>query len=416
MHPPDGGRWSVLALVFAARVIMAVQLQSVGALGPALLADPALGLGYGSLGLLIGVYLLPGIFVALPAGRLALQLGEPRMVVLGLGLILLGGLVMVLAPGMASALVGRAVSGAGGALLNVVLAAMVIRRFQGAALAPAMGIFLAGYPLGIAAALMVLPVVADAVSWRVAMAAPLLPALLALGGTVVMLGWTVPAPPGPAKPARAELTPAEARPVLAAGAAWGSYNAGFAALLGFGPALLVEQGVPASTAGAMASLVGWISVPLLPFGGAIMGWSGRPGAAGIACLLAAGAAVLALAAGILPPAAAMIAAGLLLTPPAAVLMSLPAIGVAVERQARAMGLFYTLLYACMTVLPPLAGWCRDLSDVQAAPVIAAGLFILLAALFMGAHGLLAGSGGEKRRDASAPRRARKGLRVRRPPG
>ena len=47
---------------------MAVQSACVGALGPALLADRDLGLGYAGLGMLIGAYMLPGVLVALPAG------------------------------------------------------------------------------------------------------------------------------------------------------------------------------------------------------------------------------------------------------------------------------------------------------------------------------------------------------------
>ncbi|MCB4825397.1 hypothetical protein, partial [Roseicella aerolata] len=69
-------------------------------------------------------------------------------------------------------LVARLVSGAGAALLSVVLSAMVMARFAGPALAPAMGGFLAAYPFGIALTLLTLPALAvTAMSWRVAMLA-----------------------------------------------------------------------------------------------------------------------------------------------------------------------------------------------------------------------------------------------------
>jgi hypothetical protein len=67
-------RWAVLALVVVARTAMAVQFQSVAAVGPFLVAD--LGVSYAELGTLIGLYLLPGAFLALPGGLLATRFGD----------------------------------------------------------------------------------------------------------------------------------------------------------------------------------------------------------------------------------------------------------------------------------------------------------------------------------------------------
>jgi predicted MFS family arabinose efflux permease len=58
-------RWRVLVLLFAIRTTMAFQFQTVGALGPLVRAD--FGVGLADLGLLIGLYLSPGIVLALPS-------------------------------------------------------------------------------------------------------------------------------------------------------------------------------------------------------------------------------------------------------------------------------------------------------------------------------------------------------------
>ena len=50
MADAGSGRWGVLTLMIAARVAITIQLQSVGAVGPLLLADPSLGIGYTGLG------------------------------------------------------------------------------------------------------------------------------------------------------------------------------------------------------------------------------------------------------------------------------------------------------------------------------------------------------------------------------
>jgi hypothetical protein len=70
-----GGRSSVRR---AARTTVGFQFQSVGAVGPFLVTD--LGLSYAELGSLMGLYLLPGVVLALPAamGRSHSSLTVPR--------------------------------------------------------------------------------------------------------------------------------------------------------------------------------------------------------------------------------------------------------------------------------------------------------------------------------------------------
>ncbi len=137
-----GDRWSVFNLVVGTRVATAIQIASVGALGPTLLSDPSLELGYTGLGGLIGAYMLPGALVALPAGWLSARFGERRMVVAGLVFLVAGGLAPAAATNFAAAFAARLTAGIGAALLKVVLSAMVMARFVGQALAPAMGGFL----------------------------------------------------------------------------------------------------------------------------------------------------------------------------------------------------------------------------------------------------------------------------------
>jgi MFS family permease len=61
-----------------------VQFQSVGAVGPAIVAE--LDLAYASLGTLVGAYSALGLALSLPAGWLAARHGERRVVLAGLGL------------------------------------------------------------------------------------------------------------------------------------------------------------------------------------------------------------------------------------------------------------------------------------------------------------------------------------------
>ena len=72
-----GNRWVILAVLFLARTAMGFQFQSVAALSTFLITD--LDIDYTQLGLLIGVYLLPGIVIAYPGGLLGLTFrGQAR--------------------------------------------------------------------------------------------------------------------------------------------------------------------------------------------------------------------------------------------------------------------------------------------------------------------------------------------------
>ena len=383
----DDNRWAVLALVVGARVAMAVQIQSVGALGPALLADPGLEIGYAGLGALIGAYMLPGVLVALPAGWLTAHLGERRIVLAGLGLAFAAGLALAAAPGFGTALIARLAAGAGAALLNVVLSTMVMARFTGPALAPAMGGFLAAYPFGIGLAMIALPSLAAALSWRTAMLAAAATCALVLAVVPLVLAARParPAPPragsGPTGDETRRgslLRRSEWAPVMVSALAWASINAGYAVLLGFTPTLLTGRGASPEAAGALASLAGWASIPLAPLGGALADRTGRPLLTTTVCLGVIAAATLALAGGTGPQSGALLTAGLLTSIAATVIITLPARALAPESRATGMGVFYTIYYAGMAILPALAGWAADATSGVAVALGMAAVFFLIA--------------------------------------
>ena len=67
MYAP-GSRWSILALLFVCRIGLGLQFQTLGSVSDSLVA--ALGFSYAQIGTLIGLFMLPGLVLALPAGYL----------------------------------------------------------------------------------------------------------------------------------------------------------------------------------------------------------------------------------------------------------------------------------------------------------------------------------------------------------
>src|SRR5204863_7369517 len=142
-----GSRWFALVLSLLARVSMAVQFQSIAPVGPPLVAD--LTLSYAELGLLIGLYLLPGAALALPGGLLGHRFGNRPVVLSALGLMVGGGLGTAASHSLWMAGAGRLVRGAGGVLLSLVVAKMTAGWFAGKEISPAVGVMLTGWPLGL---------------------------------------------------------------------------------------------------------------------------------------------------------------------------------------------------------------------------------------------------------------------------
>ena len=119
-------RWRMLFVLFLARTAMSFQFQTVASDGPFLL--DRLGIGFSQLGTLIGLYMLPGIALALPSGLLARAFGSERMVLAGLIMMTAGGALM---GADSSWLVfgGRLFSGLGAVFINVLMTKMVTDWF-----------------------------------------------------------------------------------------------------------------------------------------------------------------------------------------------------------------------------------------------------------------------------------------------
>jgi MFS family permease len=85
-------RWVVLALLFFARASMAMQFQSIPPISTLLVEE--LGFNFTQIGLLIGLWMLPGVFIALPGGLLGQRFGDKIVVIAGLGLQVTGALIV----------------------------------------------------------------------------------------------------------------------------------------------------------------------------------------------------------------------------------------------------------------------------------------------------------------------------------
>ena len=368
-------RWAMLAVVFLTRLSMGFMFQSVASVTPFLVAQ--FNLTYGQLGFLMGLFLLPGALISLPGGLLGQRFGSKRVAVAGLVLMIAGALVTAWSSSFLEACVGRAVSGAGGILLNLLLAKMVADWFTGKEIATAMAVMLTSWPVGIGLALVTLGSVAEHSSWRESV---LVSAGAAAAGLVLLTAlYRDPPDFGLAERGPSTLRldlPLRAWALSASvGLCWTALNASFIVVASFGPALLISRGVPVAQAGSLLSLGIWVSLLSIPLGGYTADRIGRPN-----LVITAGALGAALSIGLLPllpyPVLWFVLAGTMLgLAPGAIMALLPGV-LDPKHLATGLGTLYTVFYLGMALAQPAAGMTRDLSGSPAMPIFFAAVLMV----------------------------------------
>ena len=368
-------RWAMLLVIFFTRISLGFQFQSIAALTPFLVA--AFDLSYAQVGLLMGLFMLPGVVIALPGGLLGQRYGSVRIAVAGLGLMLLGGVVVSYSLGFGLATLGRTVSGVGGVLVNVMLARMVAEWFRGRELQTAMGVMLSAWPFGMALALAILGPLAAATSWRVAEYVTVAAAGLALA--LIALGYRDPPPgdeaPEPAAVLRLGLPGRVWALAISAGVAWALLNASVIVVASFAPSFLMSRGASVGEAGFLTGVALWISIVAVPVGGLVAQKVDRPRLLIIVGCLATAVTIACIARAPLP-ALWLVASGILLGLPPSIMMSLLPRAVSTEHLAPALGVYYALFYLGMAVSQTAAGFFRDLTGDPGMPLLFASLLMV----------------------------------------
>ena len=343
-------RWGVLAVLFFVRATMAVQFQSVAAVAPILSAN--FGVSLADIGVLVGLYSVPGVVLALPGGAIGQRFGDKTTVIAGLLLMIAGSCMMAFSSHWIGQIFGRLVSGTGGVLMAVLMAKMVADWFVGKELATAMAIFVNSWPIGIAISLVLLPPVgvaygAGAVDFAVA-------GLIAVATALLVIAYRSPAVTTGAARSSGRLGFLTAMAVVCAGLIWGLYNIGFLMIFSFGPSMLVERGWSITHASSTISIVLWLFAASVPLGGFLADRTGRHEAIMVSCFLVT--AVLMLAAtridAVIP---IFVALGALSGLAAGPIMSLPARVLLPDTRALGMGVFFSISYVGLVLGPSLGG-------------------------------------------------------------
>lgn len=356
-------RWTILAVLFTARISTAIAFQSVAAILPFLVRD--LGITYAEAGTLIGLFMLPGALLAIPAGWLGTRVGDKTVALFGLGAMVVGNLWVAQAESFGHAAVGRVICGIGAITLTVLLAKMTTDWFANREIATAMGFLVSSWPVGLALAMAVFGWWVTIVAWPLILYAAAGASAL---GLVLMAGaYRRPATPAAASGPRFRISRRGFGLALLAGLVWGTFNASAIIFLSFSPTFLIERGWSAAAAGSVSSLIMWLCVPLILLGGHIADRTGRydlviGGTALLSALLMAAMPV------VPAPIVILVLVGVIWGAPAGPIMAMPQVLPAAERAA-GFGIFFTVFYACMASVPAAAGLLLDLSGDSRLPLL-----------------------------------------------
>jgi MFS family permease len=387
-------RWTVLIGLIAARVALGFHLQVLAVVGPGVSAD--LALTNTELGLLIGIFLAPGIVLALPGGALIQRLGEKSVIALSLLLMTVAVIIAAHGAGFWAIFFARILGGAGGVMITVSAAKAVVDWFHGREINTALAANLTGFPIGVAIALFGLGGFAEPEAWRTAFWI----AAAASGGALFVFILTFDAPEKAGAGGVVGVLPnrSESLLIVLIGGVWAIYNGSFMIMLSFTPLFLATEGIPFEQAAILVGLAPMCSLVAVPLGGVIADRLHRPN-----IIIVGGAAMWGLAMALLVPFARWpVAVGVLMVagafagaPPSGPIVA--AAGGVARPQARgaALGLFYTVFYLGSVVTPPVAGWAIDASGSPATGMMMMPVLLLLAiavfAVFLRQRTLLTGA-------------------------
>jgi len=223
-------RWTILAVLFVARAAMAFQFQSVGAVAP--LISDSVGASLADIGILIGLYLAPGVALALPGATVGQRYGDKATVLAGLLMMLAGEMLMAASPLWNLQIGGRLISGTGGVLLNVLMTKMVADWFTGREIATAMAIFVNSWPVGIAISLMLLPWIATRFGLHLVNLA--VAGWILIGLVLMAFFYHEPEAAASVEGERGSVTSETVCAVIAASSIWCLYNLGLVMIFSFG--------------------------------------------------------------------------------------------------------------------------------------------------------------------------------------
>ena len=369
-------------MMFLIGLSVAMQLQAVQALAPFLVEH--VGLTYAEIGVLTGLIMLPGVFLALPGGMLAARLGDRRTMAIALSLMLFGALLFAATESYTVMIVARLIGGSGTAVFTTQALKVVTDWFAGREISTAMSINAASFGLGIGVATGLLSGIAAVSSWQVAMLTSVALIAAALCMVLALYRDKADTPSQAAQPSKhtgiargLQLSLHEFVLALLAAAMRMWFASGYVLFMSFAPVLLIARGTGVAEAGFLVSMSAVVALGSVPLGGYLTDRTKKPN-----IFITVGALGAAFCCFMLPQGGVVLPwillFGLLRGACTGGIMALPSEVLRPGSRNAGFGLSSTIYFLGLTVIPPLAGWILDKTRNADTPLwFAMGLWLMI---------------------------------------
>lgn len=258
-------RWVVLFSSFYAFVAFAFALQIVPPLLGTIIDE--FGVSHAQAGLSISMVVIPGIFLAIPAGILTDRYGIKLAGSISAALIALGCFITAIASSFNIFLLGRSVLGVGGAFIVTAMPSLIPQWFSPKEMGKAMGIYGTNMPLASVIAFSSSSILMLNYSWRYPFYVSTAMAILNI------VTFTLTVKEGPLKHKHEEA--ADVRQALKSieiwkvGVVWLLFNASALSFTTWGPKILADfKNMNPLYASFLASLLMLAAIPFVP----VFGW------------------------------------------------------------------------------------------------------------------------------------------------
>jgi cyanate permease len=329
-------------------------------------------LNYTDIGVLTGLFMVPGIFLALPGGVLAARIGDKRTLLIGLSVMFGASLLFAATETYAVMFAARLLGGSGAVFITILLPKVVTDWFVGKEIATALASIASSFGLGVGLAMAALPFIAEATSWPAAVAANA--AMAALAIVLLLLIYRDRESGGAESGKRVRLWLLSRREFVLSGLAGigrGLFSTGYVVFMSFLPALLIAQGMAVVEAGLLTSLAAATSLISVPLGGLLSDRTGKPNHFIVAGALGA-ALMCVLVPYFAPTVLWVLLFGLLRGGCTGGIMALPSQVLRAESRASGFAVSSAAYFICMAAFPPLGGYLLDATAAPAAALWFAG--------------------------------------------
>ena len=351
-------RWLILFLLFITRISLGFQFQAMGSVSSEVVYE--LGVNYTEVGSLIGLFMVPGLFLAVPAGLAGNLMSDRFIIGIGLVALSLGGGLAGLAETFQTLSIGRFICGIGFVISSIFFAKVTVDWFEGKELATAMSILVMSWPFGIAIGQIAHGWLAVNFDWRAAFIVAAI--YCAISALLIILLYRAPSSITLAKSKSKfefRFSRDEFLLTFLASLAWGFFNAGYVVYLSFSPLVLIFDGYDKVSALAIISISSWVMIASGALCGIATDRTGKPDSILYFCLSVCATSLLLLVFSQMSVLAALLF-GLVGMAPAGIIMSLSANAMKPENRAIGMGIFSwdRLFFRELRLL--LLGFCMTL--------------------------------------------------------